>query len=100
MAQIPTLFLALLLIWTWIRWREPRGIGRAVLFGAIAGWLGITRPVDALAIFIPLLVAIVIDLRRSPAKRTIATLLACGAGAAPFLAVHLSVYWGVIGSGV
>jgi hypothetical protein len=98
MAQIPTVFLALLLIWIWIRWRESRADPGAVLFGAIAGWLAVTRPVDALAILIPLLVAVFIDLRKTPKKRLTAVLLACFAGAAPFLAIQLAFNWRVTGN--
>ena len=116
MGQIPAMFLGLLMVWAWLRWRESRasaGEGDAsarraswrelawvVMIGACAGWMAITRPVDALAYAIPVGVAMLIDLyqRRSPALGWIACLSLLVGAAAPFLAVQLHFNKGVTGS--
>lgn len=56
MAQMPALLLGLVMVWAWLRWRRSAGRARwgwLVLIGASAGWMAITRPVDALAYAIP-----------------------------------------------
>ena len=56
MSQVPTALLGGLVIWTWLCWREAaphRRLRWVALMGALAGWLGITRPVDGLAFAIP-----------------------------------------------
>jgi hypothetical protein len=97
MAQLPALLLGLILIWAWLRWRKSarRRVAWAVVMGIAAGWMAITRPVDAIAYILPVAVAVVLQLRRI--RRVIATLAAIVAGAAPFIAVQLIQNVGITG---
>ena len=112
MGQIPALFLGLLMFWAWLRWREARAGGEAAvqrrsrqlawvaLIGACAGWMAITRPVDALAYAIPVGIGMLIDLyrRHSAPQLWLATLGLLVAAAAPFLTVQIIFNKGVTGS--
>lgn len=124
MGQIPALFLGLLMFWAWLRWREARqrapledasaasasasGSARAsraqwvwlALIGACAGWMAITRPVDALCYAIPVGAGVIWELYRRHAVRRlwIASLAVIVAAAAPFLAVQLVFNKAVTGS--
>ncbi len=98
MAQVPALLGALLLIWAWLKWRESRSLATALFAGVIAGWLAVTRPVDALAVIIPVLIAFIFDLRRERGSRRIWVIFACLAGVAPFLVIQLVFNHRVTGS--
>lgn len=124
MGQIPALFLGLLMFWAYLRWREARkrafqegvsvasatasGSARSsraqwiwiALIGACAGWMAITRPVDALCYAIPAGVAIIWELYRRHAvpRLWLATFALLVAAAAPFLAVQLVFNKAVTGS--
>ena len=111
MAQMPVALLTAVLLWAWLRWRESaspgRRLGWVALIGACAGWMAITRPVDALVFCGPvgfaLLGAIVADHVRGRRMRSMSAddrppalwrplILTVGVGVAttlPFLAVQL-----------
>jgi hypothetical protein len=65
MPQAPMLFLVLLAMLAFIYWRRKRGSGWMVLLGICVGWGAITRPVDALCMALPLVVAVLLELRQS-----------------------------------
>jgi hypothetical protein len=94
MAQVPALFGELLLIYLWLRWRAGKQNWRACLMGVVAGWLAITRPVDALIIAIPIAIAMIVERRRGAAKTAIVA-VAC---AIPFFAIQLILNYRVTGS--
>ena len=62
MSQGPMLLLGLLMIWSWLRWRQEKRWGWSLALGVFGGWAAITRPIDALAFAIPILVGIVMDI--------------------------------------
>jgi len=76
-------------IYAWLRWRERPRIGWAILLGAAAGWMAITRPLESLVFGVPILVAIACATRR----RTLAVTLRHGIIAIlctiPFLGLQL-----------
>jgi 4-amino-4-deoxy-L-arabinose transferase-like glycosyltransferase len=123
MGQIPALLLGLLMVWAWLCWRErlvtssdegtpekgpaaPAWRGMLAdwawmgAIGAFAGWMAITRPVDALSYALPVGVGILIDLyrRRAPVVARIASLAIIVAAAAPFLAIQIIFNKNVSGS--
>ena len=62
MSQAPMLFLGLLMIWFWLRWRERKRWGWLLALGAAGGWAAIIRPVDAVCFVVPVGTAILVDL--------------------------------------
>ena len=97
-SQTPSIFLGLLIVWIYLRWRRRQGPGWAVLLGIAAGLAAITRPVEAIAYTLPVGVAILLDLRGRPLKQwamTIALIVAC---AMPFLALQVAHNVGTTGS--
>lgn len=88
MSSIPALLLGLGMIWAWLRLRDNRDTGWAVVLGALTGWAAITRPVDALCVAIPIGVGLLIELRRQPLARTARILALIVIAAMPFLAVQ------------
>jgi hypothetical protein len=93
-SQTPMLLLALCLIWAWLAWRRDRRWQRALIIGVIAGWILIVRPLDAIVFLAPVIIGIVLDLRK-PELRTIA---AIAAGALPFVSLQLIANRGITGS--
>lgn len=88
----------LLMFWCFLRWRRARGGWRwMTLFGVLAGWAAITRPLDAIALTLPPLACIAIELyRRGRVPQIGAVLLIAGAGM-PFIALQLFFDKGVTG---
>jgi hypothetical protein len=97
MSQIVMLFLGMLILWAWLRWREQRRWTWALAIGALCGWAAITRPVDALAYAIPVGVAIAMALRARPAREWATAALLLTLGAAPFLSLQVAHNVGVTG---
>jgi 4-amino-4-deoxy-L-arabinose transferase-like glycosyltransferase len=97
MSHVAMLFLGLLIVWAWMRWRGERRWGWAVAIGIFSGWAAITRPVDALVYAIPIGVAMAASLRKHPARQWALTAGALVAGAAPFLALQVVFNLGVTG---
>ena len=102
MAQVPALFLGLLMVWAWLRWRAADGRTRlawAAAVGAFAGWMAITRPVDALAYALPVGAAMAVSLAKGRAapKTWLATGGVVVLAAAPFLALQLTLNKAVTG---
>ena len=92
MSQVPMLFLGLLMIWFWLRWRERKRWGWLVALGAAVGSAAITRPVDALCFVIPIGAAVGIDLFTKPRAAVPRVVLSVGLvllGVIPFLALQL-----------
>lgn len=96
MPQPPTLLLALTCVWLYLRWHAAPSLPRAALIGLAAGWLCITRPIDAICLLLPILIAALLDIRRKP--RLALTHLPLAAGCAlPFLLLQLYFNHGVTG---
>jgi hypothetical protein len=89
----------LLMFWCYLRWRRPGGGGLEwmILFGALAGWAAITRPLDAIAWTLPLMVCIAIELYRRPRAQQVKAVLLVAAAAAPFIGLQLIFDKGVTG---
>jgi hypothetical protein len=98
MAQVPLLLLALLAVWAWLHWRQNHRLVWAVVIGFLAGWAAITRPVDAVAFMLPIVIAMAWDLRRGPRRAAMQTLIAVSAAALPFIALQVVFNFGVTGS--
>ncbi|HEX4793541.1 MAG TPA: glycosyltransferase family 39 protein [Humisphaera sp.] len=101
-SSVPMLFFALLLFFFWLRWRKAHAVGWAALMGAMAGWGAITRPIDAIVVAIPIVIAIFFELVRDRAVRSnlrlwSATSAVAITGAAPFLALQIIFNVGVTG---
>ncbi len=89
MAEVPALLGALLLIWLYLHWRQSRRLWLTAMMGIVAGWLAITRPVDALTAIIPVSIAILFDLRRVPMRRRLVIVAVGIAGMLPFVVIQL-----------
>jgi hypothetical protein len=98
MSHVAMLFLGLLIVWAWLRWRRDRRWGWALAIGVFSGWAAITRPVDALAYAIPVGLAMAAALWKQPARQWALTAGAILAGAAPFLALQVIFNVGVTGN--
>jgi hypothetical protein len=103
MSHTVMVFLALAVVWAWLRWREATERAArtaapwALALGALVGWMLITRPVDAIAYGAPLGIAFVLDLRRLPWRRAVTTVALASAAATPFLALQVALDVGVTG---
>jgi 4-amino-4-deoxy-L-arabinose transferase-like glycosyltransferase len=102
LSNVPMLLFALLLYWSWLRWRKSRSLGSALAMGAFAGWGAITRPIDAIAVSLPVALAVLFELTKHPAskgnaRKWLATILCGVGGAAPFLAIQIIFNVGVTG---
>ncbi|MGD1277044.1 MAG: glycosyltransferase family 39 protein [Tepidisphaeraceae bacterium] len=97
LSESPQLLAELLLFWAFLRWRGQRQARWALLMGAVAGYSGITRPLDALCVAAAVGLALLWELRRQPRLilRTSATILL---GVSPFLALQIIQNIGVTGS--
>jgi len=103
MSQVPVLFLGLVVIWAYLRYRRASdrfrpSIKWLLLVGACSGWAAITRPVDALVLVMPVGAAILVDLRRATWPTRIGSIALPIVAAIPFLAVQLTINRGVTGS--
>jgi hypothetical protein len=104
MSHVVLLFLGLLMVWLWLRWRDaspsssPRRLAWVLAIGAVAGWAAITRPLDAIAYALPVGIAMLFSLRGKPLRQWAATLALLVLGAAPFLALQVVHNVGVTGN--
>lgn len=85
MAQIPALLGALALVWSYLRFRDSPVTRRSAFMGMIAGWLMVTRPVDALVTIIPVGIGVLFDLRALSRRQRTMIVIAGWIGASPFL---------------
>jgi hypothetical protein len=98
LAQVPILLLGLLMVYFYLRWRKTRAYGWAVAIGLAAGWMAITRPLDAICFCIPVGIAMLLDLRREQVSRRIVTIALGVAAMVPFLGLQLVFNRGVTGN--
>jgi hypothetical protein len=95
------MLLALCGMVAWARWRASRAPVWAAVLGAAAGWAAITRPLDALCYFVPLGVALMVDVLRHrsavPVRPLLVSILVAVAAAAPFLMLQLILDRGATG---
>jgi hypothetical protein len=97
MAQLPVLLFGLLAICFWIAWRRRQHGAWAFLAGVALGWAAITRPVDALAFGLPVVIAIAFGLRGKPLRKWAVTGALLLAGSLPFLSLQLLLDRGTTG---
>jgi hypothetical protein len=86
----------------YLRWRRGARDGRRAwgwmaVIGACVGIAGITRPLDAVCVALPLAIAILIDLRPLGFRRAMAAIVVGAAAVAPFLALQLVCNRGITG---
>jgi len=97
MSHSVMLLLGLFILWAWLRWRREHAMKWALALGALAGWAAITRPVDAICYTAPLGIAMLLDFRKLPIRKT-AQIVAClVATSSPFLSLQLIENIGVTG---
>lgn len=89
MSNVPVLLMGLLLIVAWMKWRENRRLGWALLMGIFAGWAAVCRPLEATCFAAPVGVAILFRLREWDWRKRLATVLLVLVGAAPFLVLQI-----------
>ena len=97
----PMMLGALLMVYTWLRWRLAFRRRWAFALGAASGWAAITRPIDLLAYAIVLGVLVLTDLgirfRRDSKRRSLSDLFIITIAASPFLLLQLIFNFGVTG---
>ena len=91
------IFLGLAVVWAYLRWREKHFLRWAAVMGALAGWAAITRPIDALAYVLPVMLAVAFALKTLPPRRRLATIALAFLAAVPFIALQLIEDVGVTG---
>jgi hypothetical protein len=89
-------------VFAYLRWRRAAREGRSsgvwmAVVGACVGVAGITRPLDAVCVALPLAVAFLFDLRPLGSRRAMATVAVGAAAVAPFLALQLVCNRGITG---
>ncbi|MDB5293219.1 MAG: hypothetical protein JWL69_4460 [Phycisphaerales bacterium] len=98
MAQAPMMLLGLLMFASWLAWRRERRARWAAAIGFCMGWAAITRPVDALAFALPILVAMAWGLKPLPFRHNLTTAAVLLATLAPFFALQAAFNRGATGS--
>jgi hypothetical protein len=100
MAHMVMVLLGLLMLWAYLHFRRnpAHPLKWAALIGLFAGWAAITRPVDALCYAIPIGIAMLLDVRRFPLKRILATFALLVLAAAPLLALQVIDNYGITGN--
>jgi dolichyl-phosphate-mannose-protein mannosyltransferase len=99
LSQTPMLQLGLLMIWSWLRWRNDRRLRWTMAIGFFSGWAMITRPLDALAYTLPIGFVVLRDLSNTKAGfagvfRTLVVMIVC---ASPFLVIDVVQNRGMTG---
>jgi hypothetical protein len=84
LAEAPFLAAELLLIWSWMRFATRPAKRWAIVIGAAAGCAGITRPLDAVCFALPVMIAIIWQLR-SNLRLLVNRAGLIAAGGAPFI---------------
>jgi hypothetical protein len=80
-----------------LRWREAQRLKWALLIGALAGLMAITRPADAICYALPIGVGMCLSLRGKSLRRITTTIALLIAGALPFLAIQAVQNIGITG---
>jgi hypothetical protein len=97
LSESPQMLATAIIWWAWFKWRKFPQWKWAAIIGACAGLAAICRPMDAICVALPVGVAMLWQIRRTP--REIFALLAVLAGAAaPFLILQIVQNIGVTGS--
>ena len=81
--------LALLLVWSWLSWREVRGMKWVWFAGFVIGYYAITRPLDAVCIGFPVACAWLWDLRHTTLRIRIRIATAALLPIVPFILLQL-----------
>lgn len=97
MSQPLFLVATLVAILAYLRWRRGRRLGWMAVVGACVGIAGITRPLDAVCVALPLALAILFDLRPLGWRRAMSTVAVGAAAVAPFLGLQLVCNYGITG---
>jgi 4-amino-4-deoxy-L-arabinose transferase-like glycosyltransferase len=104
LSQQPLMLAALLMVWTYLRWRgarsTPSRTAWALALGAALGWAAIVRPIDALAYALPVGALFLLDLwrlYRDSARAAVSTLALVMLPILPFLALQIVLNKGATG---
>ena len=98
LAQVPVMMLSLGALFCVLRWIDTGRLGWAGAAGALGGWAGITRPVDAIVFGLPVLVLFLLHLRRRPLRQAGAAMGLSVACALPLLGLQVVQNVGTTGS--
>jgi len=77
-------------LFAWLAWRKTKALRWVALAGIAAGWYAITRPLDAICVLLPIVLAWSWDLRRAPVKVKFTSLAIVLAMIAPFISMQLA----------
>jgi dolichyl-phosphate-mannose-protein mannosyltransferase len=97
LSEMPLLLANMTVIYAWLRWRQKRDWRWALLIGAAAGYGGITRPLDALCVAVPVGIAMLLELRPWRGAILFRTAAAIVLAAMPFLALQVVQNIGITG---
>jgi hypothetical protein len=97
MSHMVFTLLALWAVWSWMKWRRAGSIPWAISLGTMLGWMAITRPVDAISYGLVIGIAVLLTLRKLPARRGVASILLCILATIPFLSLQLILDKGITG---
>jgi hypothetical protein len=102
MQHTAMIFLGVLMIFAWLRWRraaDRKKLWWIALLGAASGWAAVTRPADAVAYAVPIILAVILEIARQPkvARAMAKTALMAVLAGLPFITLQLVLDWGVSG---
>jgi dolichyl-phosphate-mannose-protein mannosyltransferase len=97
LSESPMMLAETVIWWAWFHWRKLRDWKWAAVIGAAAGYAGITRPMDALCVAVPVGIAMFWQIRRQP-RKIFAQAGILGVAAAPFIILQIIQNVGVTGS--
>jgi hypothetical protein len=97
LSEMPLLLANMIVIVAWLRWRRRKDWRWALVIGAAAGFAGITRPLDALCVALPVGIAMLVELRPLRAADLLRNAAAIALPAMPFLALQVIQNVGITG---
>jgi hypothetical protein len=97
LSQVPSLFIGLWTLFCFVQWRRRPSWIWTLLIGVTAGWHAITRPLDAVCFALPVGIAMLVEMRRWPAKRIASCVALLAIGASPFVLLQVVFNLGVTG---
>jgi hypothetical protein len=97
MSQSPMLVLALVAMLAYLHWRRTHRLRAVALLGVCVGWGALTRPLDAVALALPIALAVLLDLRPLPGRDRGRVIAAGLLAVAPFLLLQLVYNKGLTG---
>jgi hypothetical protein len=97
LSEMPLLLANMIVIWAWLRWRQKKDWRWVLVIGAAAGYAGITRPLDALTVALPVGFAMLFEMRPWRTANLLRTAAAIVLPAIPFLGIQVVQNVGITG---